>query len=106
MSPTESLSLALRSLPGVEQTRSRFDKRSGRLAWRVDRREFAHLHADDLIDLRLPRPVQERVRDDPRARFRASRSEWLEFEFHTEQDVEELLALAHEAWAAARQARA
>ena len=102
MNPTESLSLALSALPEVEQTRSRFGK-PGRPAWRVKGREFAHLHADDLLDLRLPRVVQESLREDTRAHFRKARSEWLELEFHSEQDVKDLLILAAEAWAAAKE---
>ena len=102
MTPVESLSLAIQALPGVEQGRSRFGKAS-HPAWRVNGREFAHLHADDLLDLRLPRAAQSRLREDPRARFRRSRSEWLELEFHSEQDVAELVVLASEAWAAAKE---
>ena len=98
----ESLSLAMRALPGVEQGRSRFGK-AGHLAWSVNGREFAHLHADDLLDLRLPRAKQSELREDPRAHFRGSRSEWLEFEFHSEQDVAELMLLASEAWAATKE---
>jgi hypothetical protein len=55
-----------------------------------------------LIDLRLPRVVQARLRGDPRAHFRRSASEWLEFEFRTPQDVADVVVLAREAWAAAR----
>jgi hypothetical protein len=102
MTPAESLSIALRSLPGVEQGHSRFGK-AGNPAWRVGGREFAHLHADDLLDLRLPRQAQKRVRQDPRAHFRGSASEWLEFEFHSEQDVAQLVEPATEAWAAAKE---
>ena len=101
MSLTEQLYRALSALPEVEQTRSRFGS-AGNPAWRVAGREFAHLHADDLLDLRLPRAVQVRLTSDPLAHFRASRSEWLELEFHTPADVEHLVALAHEAWAAAK----
>jgi hypothetical protein len=53
-----------------------------------------------LFDIRLPSAAQ--ARSDPRAHFRAARSEWLEFEFHTDQDVSDLLALAGEAVVAAR----
>jgi len=99
MSPAESLSLALRALPGVEQTRSRFGK-ARQLAWRVNGREFAHLHADDLI---RPSPSAGSTRADPRAHFRSSKSEWLEFEFHSERHVAELVVFASEAWAAAKE---
>ena len=101
MSPNELLRTGLSALPGVELTRSRFG--SGKnLAWRIEGREFAHLHSDTLLDLRLPRATQSRLRGDSRARFRAARSLWLELEFHTEQDVSDLLALAQEAVASLR----
>ena len=100
MSPIERLHLALAGLPNVKQAPSRFGRR-GKPAWSVAGREFAHLHADHLLDLRLPREVQARLKDDPRARFRKSRSEWVDFEFHTAEDVDRVVALAREAWAAA-----
>ena len=101
MNPTEQLHRALAGLPGVELVRSRFGA-AGLPAWRVAGREFAHLHADDLLDLRLPRVVQARLKSDPLAHFRAARSEWLEFEFHTEIEARHVIALAREAWAAAK----
>jgi Family of unknown function (DUF5519) len=97
----ELLRAQLSALPGVECTRSRFGQ-GGRPAWRIGAREFAHLHSDTLLDLRLPRPVQARLRGDSRAHFRAGRSEWVEVEFHNEQDVPDLIALAQQALAAAR----
>ena len=102
MSPVEQLRAVLSSLPGVEQSASRFGSRRNP-AWSVAGREFAHLHADDLIDLRLPRPIQANLRSDPKAHFRKGASEWLEFEFHTEDDVAHLASLAREAWAAAKE---
>jgi hypothetical protein len=104
MSPTEHLHVALSSFPGVEQARSRFSK-AARPAWRVAGREFAHLHADDRVDLRLPREIQARLKADTLAHFRAGKSEWLELEFHTEADVQRVIALAREAWAAAAKTR-
>ena len=100
----ERLRAAISGLKGVQQGPSRFGSRRS-LAWSVEGREFAHLHADDVVDLRLPRTVQARLRSDPRARFRKSTSEWLEFEFHTPEDVALVVALAREAWAAARKPR-
>jgi hypothetical protein len=55
-----------------------------------------------LLDLRLPRAAQLRLRTDPRAHFRAGASQWLEMEFHSERDVSDLLVFAKEAAAAAR----
>ena len=104
MSQVEQLRIALSSLPGVEQSPSRFGP--GRNpAWSVSGREFAHLHAADVIDLRLPRSLQARLKSDARARFRKSASEWLEFEFHSEGDVADAARLAREAWAAAKASR-
>jgi hypothetical protein len=91
-------------LTEVEQSPSKFGSHQ-HPAWSVSGREFAHLHADDLLDLRLPRAFQKALRTDPKAHFRKSKSEWLEFEFHTMEDVAHLVMLAREAWAAAREAR-
>ena len=96
----EKLHEALAKLPGVEQSTSRFGSRRN-AAWSVAGREFAHLHSDDLLDLRLPRAIQTSLRDDPRAHFRKSRSEWIELEFHTAQDIALVTKLARLAWAAA-----
>jgi Luciferase len=101
MSPVERLRSALSGLPGVEQVASRFGSRR-HPAWVVSGREFAHLHSDDRLDLRLPQSVQATLRSDPRVRFRKSRSEWLELEFHSIEDVTHLEALARRAWAAAK----
>lgn len=101
MSPVEQLRIALSSLPGVEQLPSRFGSRRNP-AWLVAGREFAHLHADDVIDLRLPRALQASLKSDARARFRKGASEWLEFEFHSEADVADAASLARDAWSAAK----
>lgn len=101
MTPIERLRSALSGLPDVQESLSRFGARRNP-AWSVSGREFAHLHADDRLDLRLPRRAQAALRNDSKAHFRKSASEWLELEFHTADDVEHLIALAGEAWAAAR----
>ena len=104
MSPVEQLRQALSALPGVEQSPSRFGSHPN-AAWSVLGLEFAHLHADDLLDLRLPRAIQVGLRSDPKAHFRESASEWLELEFHSDEDIAHLALLAREAWAAAKRAR-
>lgn len=104
MSPIEQLRAALSELPGVAQSVSRFGSRT-HPAWTVAGREFAHLHADDLLDLRLPRAIQASLRSDPRAHFRKGRSEWLELTFHTSEDVAHVAVLARAAWVAARDAK-
>ena len=105
MSPTQRLRAELSQLPDVDQSLSRFGSHRNP-AWSVSGREFAHLHADDLLDLRLPRAIQARLRSDPKARFRSATSEWLEFEFHSIDDVAHLAVLARAAWAAAKGAGA
>ena len=98
---TAQLTAQINALPGVREGTSRVG-RSGKTAWFVSGREFAHLHADDLLDLRLPRELQESLRGDPRAHFRKSRSEWLELEFHDAEDIEFLVSLVRHARAAAK----
>ena len=100
-SMTDQLRRALSALPDTEQKPSRFGSRKN-AAWSVRGREFAHLHADDMLDLRLPRAAQKGLRSDPKAHFRKSASEWVELEFHTTEDVAHIADLAREAWAAAR----
>jgi hypothetical protein len=101
MTPLDRLRAVLSGLPGVAMGTTRFGARQ-QPAWFVDGREFAHLHADDRLDLRLPRSAQTALRGDPRAHFRKSRSEWLEFEFHTPADVTDLAPLVREASVAAK----
>jgi len=103
VSPTDLLRHALSALPGTEQKPSRFGSHKN-AAWSVRGREFAHLHADGLLDLRLPRAAQKGLRSDPKAHFRKSASEWIELEFRTTEDVARIAELAREAWAAARRA--
>jgi luciferase-like monooxygenase len=104
MSPVERLREALSRLPEVVHGHSRFGSHHNQ-AWSVSGREFAHLHADDLLDLRLPRSIQVSLRGEPLAHLRESSSEWVEFEFHSTLDVERLVTLVHEAWAAARESK-
>jgi len=104
MSPVEHLHFALNALPETKQVRSRFGP-VGRAAWAVRGREFAHLHADDMVDLRLSRAIQSQLKSNPLAHFRSSRSEWLEFEFRSLTDVQDVLVFARQAWAAAKEAK-
>jgi hypothetical protein len=101
MTPCDLLHSGLSALPGAEVAASRFGSRTNP-AWRIAGKEFAHLHSDTLVDLRLPRATQAQLRGDARAHFRAGRSDWLELEFHTATDVADLLALAAVAAQAAR----
>lgn len=100
MSTTDLLCAALAAIPGAVAARSRFGS-GANLAWRIGKREFAHLHSPTVLDLRLPRPQQAKLRGDPRAHFRGGRSEWLEIEFRSAQDVAMIAELAREAAEAA-----
>src|SRR4030095_8178581 len=104
MSPVDQLRVALSGLPDVDQSPSRFGSRRNP-AWSVYGREVAHLDADELLDFTVPRAIQAGLRSDPKAHFRKATSEWVEFEFHTKDDVAHLAVLAREAWAAARVSR-
>jgi len=104
MSPIQRLHLELSRLPDVKQSTSRFGSHENP-AWSLGGREFAHLHSNELLDLRLPPSIQQTLREDSRAHFRAGSSEWLEFEFHTLQDVEDVLVLVRQAWAVAKAKR-
>ena len=101
MNASDQLRAGLSALPGVAQAPSRVGPERNP-AWFVAGREFAHLHSNALLDLRLPPPLQKRLRSDPRAHFLRHSSAWLELEFHTAQDVTDLLALARRAAAAAK----
>jgi len=104
MTPARQLRESLNALPGVVEAGSRFSSNHA-TAWQIDGREFAHLHSNSLLDLRLPGAMQARLRHDPRAHFRRRPSAWVEFEFHNARDVADLLRLAREAAAAAGQSR-
>ena len=77
MSPVEQLRAVLSRLPDVEQSASRFGSRRN-AAWSVA------------------------GRSDAKAHFRKGVSDWLAFEFHTQDDVAHLALLSREAWAAAK----
>jgi hypothetical protein len=84
---TERLRQRLLSIPGVAETRTRFGTRT-RMAWRVGTREIAHMHAADVIDIRVPATLQKRWRGDPRLTPRPRRSDWIECRCASATDLE------------------
>ena len=86
---------ALAALPNVTCGSSRLG--SGKPAWFVAGREFAHLHEGNVVDLRLPRKIQKMLRGDDRVRFRRTTSNWVEIELRRGEDVRWLADLASEA---------
>lgn len=77
--------------PGVVEQRSKFGAHQ---AFHADGKEFAHFHAESVIDVRVPRAHQKALRDDPRVTFRPRPSGWVEFEFSTDDDVDTVVRLA------------
>ena len=97
MSLREKLSTAICALPDVSQRKSRF---SDNPAFYIGRREIAHFHDGNVIDIRLTRKV---IRDlegsgeaDSRLGIRAA-SDWAEFTFANEADLVRALDLVEEA---------
>ena len=96
----ERLGDRILELSDVELRKSRFSERE---AFYVGKREFAHFHRQNEIDIRLTRKVirnlKEELKADPKATLRGS-SDWLEYRFPRSGDLDraaELAALALEA---------
>jgi len=99
MNATEALTRRLSLIPGVVSGPSRVGN-PAHLAWFTGQREFAHLHSPEILDIRLPKSVQDELRTDPRATFRQHRSAWVEFRIESKTDIDDalrLLRIAHEA---------
>jgi hypothetical protein len=85
MSLCEELTAGIEKLHGVERCRSRF---SGAIAFRLGRREIAHFHGDEVLDIRVT--------------LRTG-SGWLEFRFTSGRALARALALVREALDANRE---
>jgi hypothetical protein len=105
MDLTDRFASGLLSLPGVEEGKSRFGPRD---AFFVAGREFAHVHRDGEIDLRLTRPFiaerREGLEDDSRVLLRRS-SDWLTVRYFSAADVRFALELGRVAYEANRSVR-
>jgi hypothetical protein len=64
MRPSEQITAAVESWPGVTSGAHRF----GGLEFRLGRRELGHLHGDRFADLAFPRRVRDELVADGRAR--------------------------------------
>jgi hypothetical protein len=97
----ESLERRILGLSGVEKGKSRFGPRA---AYRIEGREFVHLHGPRELDLRLTRAaireLRETLRGDPRVGFRSGPSDWVSIAVAEARDVEFAFALVEEAWRA------
>ena len=97
MSLRDDLAERILDLPGVHLRPSRF---SDEEAFCVGRREFAHFHAGNELDLRLTRAVIRELREDlasnPKVTLRGS-SDWIEVRFPRRADLDAVLALVRRA---------
>ena len=92
MNATEALTRRLSLISGVVSGPSRVGN-PAHFAWFTGQREFAHLHSPEVLDIRLPKSVQDELRTDPRATFRKHRSAWVEFRIESEADLEDAVRL-------------
>jgi hypothetical protein len=90
------------ALAGVELRKSRFRDAE---AFFLGRREFAHFHGEEALDIRLTRSriraKAKELESDPRAALRGG-SDWLAFRFASEADADRALELVAEALEANR----
>ena len=102
MTLKEDLGSQILDLSGVELRKSSF---SDREAFFAGRKEIAHFHPTNEIDIRLTRKEIRRLRDelkqDKRATLRRSSSaDWVEFRFPRRTDLARVLELVELAAAA------
>ena len=97
----QQLTKRILDLHAVDQRPSRF---ADKPAFFVGRREIAHFHGNNAIDLRLTRArigaLKAELQEDSRVELRPSASDWVEFTFRRKQDLDravELVELAVEA---------
>ena len=77
----------LARVSGIVEATSRFG-REVRLAWRAGTQEIAHLHSAEIVDIRLPAILQRQWRGDRRLVPRPRRSDWIECQVRSDDDVE------------------
>ena len=94
----ESLEAAARRLPGVSPSRHRF----GGFGFVRDGREFAHVHGNGLLDVKLTRERATQIVTAGRAEAHHvfGPSAWISFQLRTREDCEAALTLLNVAMAA------
>jgi len=93
------------SLPGVEKKESRWGHMT---AYWIGKREFAHFHGGDRLDIRVVRSASNdmpEIRLDHRVMLRPRASDWIEFRLREQSDVDDAFRLVKLAWKNNRQAR-
>ena len=98
MSAREELERRLVEIPDVSRRPSRY---GDAFSYFVGRREIAHFHGDQRLDVRLTKEVirqHKADRDlDPRIRTRGPSAEWVEIHLLSERDIPLAVALVSEA---------
>jgi hypothetical protein len=90
----------IRTLPSVVETRSRWKHRR---AYIVARKEFAHFHGPNEIDVRLTKAIQKEIGrklGDTRINMRQRPSDWITIYLRQEEDVEFAFVMVEQAWRA------
>jgi hypothetical protein len=91
------------SMPGVERKKSRWGHMT---AYWIGRREFAHLHGEDRLDIRVGRSALKHMpelRLDRRVMLRPQASDWIEFRLREQGDLGDAFRLVRLAWKNNRQ---
>jgi pectate lyase len=105
MDLTDRLASGLLSLPGVEERKSRFGPHT---AFFIGSREFAHVHRDGEIDVRLTRRLiterRDSLQDDSRVSMRRG-SDWITVSYSSSADVPFAVELGRSAYQANQSAR-
>ena len=86
------------SLQGVQRRTSRWGHRT---SYWVGKREFAHLHDENELDIRITRRSLKRVKEigiDPRVKLRPGPSDWIGFELRNRKDIDGAFKLLTLAW--------
>ncbi len=86
------------SLRGVQRRTSRWGHRT---SYWVGKREFAHLHDENELDIRITRSSLEGLKEigiDPRVKLRPGPSDWIRFELRNRKDIDGAFKLLTLAW--------
>jgi hypothetical protein len=82
------------TLDGVNRKKSRWMDRT---AFYTGKREFAHFHGNQEIDVRLTRRYQQeysgKLKGDKRVKFRERPSEWISIKFATTGDIDYVFSI-------------
>ncbi|HZY46205.1 MAG TPA: luciferase family protein [Candidatus Bathyarchaeia archaeon] len=90
----KDLDTKVRALDGVE-------RRGSKWAYRTGEREFAHFERENIVDIRITRDEEKRIRESQHNRrviLRPKPSDWISFQLTNPKDVDEAFKLIETAW--------